>query len=393
MWYLDEDGKYKTADGCCTGYDPRRSSCTSSPACGTTRRATRNTRSGPPTAPRPRRCATTRAKSCATHRDVPCAARRSTSDADGPTPTPTAKPARSPNRRSGKTSTSSSTTSSSYMYWRYFLWNFVGRQSDIQPSRTTITDGNWLSGIRWIDEIYLGPQDNLPREIAENKGRNTYYFLPFLLGLIGLRLPAEPRPAQLLDRAVAVRDDGHRAGLLLQHLARRAARTRLRLCRLVLRLLDLDRIRRAGPPRPDRAGSRSAATWRRPPRATVVCDERPGDPRGPELGRPRPFAPHDGPRHRLELPAVDASQLDHPQLRRQRHLPAVEQPGGLRRAPRRADHEHLLPRRRVVHRRDEDQGQRRPRRPLLAAQAQVHLQQRHDLRHQQHRPPGGDQAR
>ena len=74
----------------------------------------------------------------------------------------------------------------SYMYWRYFLWNFVGRQSDIQPSRTTITDGNWLSGIQWIDRMYVGPQDNLPREVAENKGRNTYYFLPFLLGLIGL---------------------------------------------------------------------------------------------------------------------------------------------------------------------------------------------------------------
>ena len=74
----------------------------------------------------------------------------------------------------------------SYMYWRYFLWNFVGRQSDIQPTRVTITDGNWLSGIKWIDEKYLGPQDGLPREIADNKGRNTYYFLPFLLGLIGL---------------------------------------------------------------------------------------------------------------------------------------------------------------------------------------------------------------
>lgn len=72
------------------------------------------------------------------------------------------------------------------MYWRYFLWNFVGRQSDIQPTRTQITDGNWLSGIKWIDEKFLGPQDDLPREIAENKGRNTYYFLPFLLGLIGL---------------------------------------------------------------------------------------------------------------------------------------------------------------------------------------------------------------
>ncbi|MCM1150641.1 MAG: DUF2723 domain-containing protein [Alistipes sp.] len=74
----------------------------------------------------------------------------------------------------------------SYMYWRYFLWNFVGRQSDIQPTSTTITDGNWLSGIRFIDEAFLGPQENLPREIAENRGRNTYYFLPFILGLIGL---------------------------------------------------------------------------------------------------------------------------------------------------------------------------------------------------------------
>ncbi len=74
----------------------------------------------------------------------------------------------------------------SYMYWRYFMWNFVGRQSDIQASSSTITDGNWLSGIKWIDRLYTGPQENLPREVAENKGRNTYYFLPFLLGLIGL---------------------------------------------------------------------------------------------------------------------------------------------------------------------------------------------------------------
>ncbi|MDE5962430.1 MAG: DUF2723 domain-containing protein, partial [Alistipes sp.] len=69
---------------------------------------------------------------------------------------------------------------------RYFLWNFVGRQRDIQPLRTTIADGNWLSGIKWIDQHFTGPQDDLPHEIAENEGRNTYYFLPFLLGLIGL---------------------------------------------------------------------------------------------------------------------------------------------------------------------------------------------------------------
>ena len=73
-----------------------------------------------------------------------------------------------------------------YMYWRYFLWNFAGRQSDIQPSGSTIVDGNWLSGFKALDELYLGPQENLPREVADNKARNTYYFLPFLLGLIGL---------------------------------------------------------------------------------------------------------------------------------------------------------------------------------------------------------------
>lgn len=73
-----------------------------------------------------------------------------------------------------------------YMYWRYFLWNFVGRQNDRQASISTLTDGNWLSGIDFIDEMYLGPQDDLPTDIASNKGRNRYYFLPFLLGLVGL---------------------------------------------------------------------------------------------------------------------------------------------------------------------------------------------------------------
>ncbi len=73
-----------------------------------------------------------------------------------------------------------------YMYWRYFLWNFVGRQDDIQATDVTITNGNWLSGIDFIDELYLGPQENLPREMEENRARNTYYFLPFILGLLGL---------------------------------------------------------------------------------------------------------------------------------------------------------------------------------------------------------------
>jgi hypothetical protein len=72
-----------------------------------------------------------------------------------------------------------------YMYGRYFMWNFVGRQNDIQ-GKLDIHDGNWLSGIDFIDEIRLGPQSNLPEDIADNKGRNTYYFFPFILGIIGL---------------------------------------------------------------------------------------------------------------------------------------------------------------------------------------------------------------
>lgn len=71
-----------------------------------------------------------------------------------------------------------------YMYVRYFMWNFVGRQDDVQGKMDN--HGNWLSGIRFIDELYLGlPQVNLPSDDANNKARNTYFFLPLLLGLLG----------------------------------------------------------------------------------------------------------------------------------------------------------------------------------------------------------------
>lgn len=72
-----------------------------------------------------------------------------------------------------------------HMYWRYFMWNFVGRQNDIQ-SHGSVINGNWLSGINFIDEVRLGDQDNLPAKLANNKARNTYYFLPFILGLLGI---------------------------------------------------------------------------------------------------------------------------------------------------------------------------------------------------------------
>lgn len=72
-----------------------------------------------------------------------------------------------------------------YMYGRYFMWNFVGRQNDEQ-GRLDIHNGNWLSGISFIDSTFLGPQTDLPSEVKENKGRNTYFFLPLILGLIGV---------------------------------------------------------------------------------------------------------------------------------------------------------------------------------------------------------------
>ena len=72
-----------------------------------------------------------------------------------------------------------------YMYWRYLMWNFTGRQNDIQ-GKYDILDGNWLSGISFIDELHLGSQDNLSDDAKNNKGRNVYFFLPFLLGIIGL---------------------------------------------------------------------------------------------------------------------------------------------------------------------------------------------------------------
>lgn len=72
-----------------------------------------------------------------------------------------------------------------YMYFRYLMWNFVGRQGDIQ-GRYGLLDGNWISGIPFIDEMLVGPQTNMPDDMLNNKGRNTYFFLPFILALIGI---------------------------------------------------------------------------------------------------------------------------------------------------------------------------------------------------------------
>ncbi len=72
-----------------------------------------------------------------------------------------------------------------WMYWRYFMWNFAGRQNDIQ-GHGELEHGNWLSGIPFIDNARLGDQSLLPDELKQNKGHNVFYCLPLLLGLIGL---------------------------------------------------------------------------------------------------------------------------------------------------------------------------------------------------------------
>jgi len=72
-----------------------------------------------------------------------------------------------------------------WMYFRYFMWNFVGRQNDVQ-GHGVFTDGNWLSGVNLIDEAKLGNRNQLPEEELNNKGLNKYFFIPLLLGFIGL---------------------------------------------------------------------------------------------------------------------------------------------------------------------------------------------------------------
>ncbi|MEA4851995.1 MAG: DUF2723 domain-containing protein [Paludibacter sp.] len=72
-----------------------------------------------------------------------------------------------------------------FMYLRYFMWNFSGRQNDIQGNGE-IEHGNWITGFNFIDKYLVGDQTKLPSELAENKGRNTYFMLPLILGIFGI---------------------------------------------------------------------------------------------------------------------------------------------------------------------------------------------------------------
>ncbi|WP_285009484.1 glycosyltransferase family 117 protein [Pedobacter faecalis] len=72
-----------------------------------------------------------------------------------------------------------------FMYWRYFFWNFAGRQNDVQGYAGKM-EGNWLSGIKWLDKMRLEKQQNLPPSITQNEGYNRFYALPLVLGVVGL---------------------------------------------------------------------------------------------------------------------------------------------------------------------------------------------------------------
>jgi len=275
-----------------------------------------------------------------------------------------------------------------HMYWRYFLWNFVGRQSDIQPTDAIITDGNWLSGIKWIDELYLGPQDNLPDEIANNKGRNTYYFLPFILGLIGLiyQLNRDPRNFSIVMWLFVMMGI---ALVVYFNTSPNEPRERdyvyagsfyafciwiglgvLAVCDLIVWA-----TRRKG--------------LMAPIAATVVCMVVPG------ILAAQNWDDHDR-SHRTMARDIGWNYLQSVlpnaiviNYGGQRHLSPVVQSGGGRRAPGRADHEHELPGRRMVHRRDENQSQRCARRPLHVAAQQIHLYQRHNSHIQRRGPSAG----
>ncbi|WP_108424931.1 DUF2723 domain-containing protein [Flagellimonas amoyensis] len=81
-----------------------------------------------------------------------------------------------------------------YMYMRYFMWNFVGKQNDVQGRYDE--NGDWLSGIGFVDSLRLGSQENLPSDWTDNKGRNTYFFLPLLLGILGIVFQISKNPKQ-----------------------------------------------------------------------------------------------------------------------------------------------------------------------------------------------------
>lgn len=72
------------------------------------------------------------------------------------------------------------------MWWRYFCWNYIGRQNDVQNIQGEPQNGNWISGIKFLDKMRVGDIDKMPMPLSHSRARNELYFLPFILGLLGL---------------------------------------------------------------------------------------------------------------------------------------------------------------------------------------------------------------
>ena len=234
-----------------------------------------------------------------------------------------------------------------YMYWRYFLWNFAGRQNDLQ-GQGEINHGNWISGIPFIDNARLGDQDMLPDDLKNNPGRNVFYMLPLLLGLIGLLWQAycgkrgieqfwvvfflffmtgiaivlylNQTPEQPRERDYAYAGSFYAFAIWI-------GMGVTGLYKLLLYAV--------------RNGSCRCGSGIRHIRSA---------PDGkPDMGRPRPQRTLCLPRLRHELPVERRQRRHHLHLRRQRHFPALVCTGSGRLPHRRQSGQHVVSRNRLVY--------------------------------------------
>ena len=128
-----------------------------------------------------------------------------------------------------------------WMYWRYFMWNFAGRQNGEQGFFSwDLKRGNWETGLPGVDDILLYNQSELPTTMKNDKARNNYFLLPFIFGLMGLIFPVEKQTERHHCPACPVSDYRDRNYHLLQSTSQRTERTRLRLGWIIFYLLHLD---------------------------------------------------------------------------------------------------------------------------------------------------------
>ena len=127
-----------------------------------------------------------------------------------------------------------------FMYLRYFMWNFAGRQNDIQGNGNHI-HGNWISGIKFIDEARLGKLDKLPEDLKTNPGNNKYFFLPLLIGIAGMFWQYKREKKRFLACYGIFYNDRSCYNFLSESVSESAKGKRLCLCRIILCLCNMDR--------------------------------------------------------------------------------------------------------------------------------------------------------